>query len=86
MHQYRMHFYPSAETRIDPFELAWLLAKYDLQVVAKNDHPMLFVQAESTENVIEFAHEINREFGALIFCSIDVAADGRYVQVEATYA
>ena len=86
MTQYRITFYPSAETRVDPFELAWLLSKYDLNVVAKNEVPMLFVQAESVEKVAKFAHEVNRQFGALTFRAIEVQTKDGYVDIEATYA
>ena len=86
MNQYRLTFYPSAETRIDPFELAWLLSKYDLNVVAKNEIPMLFVQARSANQVTDFAHEVNRQFGNLIFRSIEVSTADGYVDIEATYS
>ena len=86
MNQYRLHFYPSAEVRIDPFELAWLLSKHELDVVAKNEQPTLFVQADSAERVIRFAQEINRQFGALIFRSITVSTDDGYVDIDAAYA
>jgi hypothetical protein len=68
--QYRITFYKSAETRVDPFELAWLLAKHGIDVVAKNERPMLFVTC-SLKRLKEFADEVNREFGSLIFKAIE---------------
>lgn len=68
--QYRITFYKSAETRVDPFELAWLLAKHGIEVIAKNERPMLFVMC-SLKHLKEFADEVNREFGPLIFKAIE---------------
>jgi hypothetical protein len=68
--KYRITFYKSAETRVDPFELAWLLAKHGIEVMAKNERPMLFVTC-SLKHLKEFADEVNREFGSLIFKAIE---------------
>jgi hypothetical protein len=68
--QYRITFYESAETRVDPFELAWLISKHDLDVVAKNELPMLFVQCK-LKDLKAFADEVNRQFGPLIFKAIE---------------
>ena len=84
MRQYRITFHLSAEHRLDPFELAWLLSKHNLEVVAKNDVPMLFVWAKSDSNVTDFCDEVNREFGPLIFKDVDVAVDHEYVPLDAT--
>ena len=79
MAKYRISFYPSAETRIDPFELAWLLSKYDLEVVAKNERPMLFVMSSSDCAVYEFCSEVNRQFGPLIFDSVEIETKDGFI-------
>ena len=79
--QYRITFYRSAEVRIDPFEFAWLLSKRNLEVVAKNEVPMLFVRAESQEELLEFAKDVNRQYGPLIFDAIEVATGNGYEEI-----
>ena len=73
--QYRIKFYESAEVRVDPFELAWLLSKHYVDVVAKNDRPMLFVQC-SEFDVTTFMIDVNHQFGPLIFKQVDVCVPG----------
>ena len=82
MNHYRITFYPSAADRIDPFEFAWLLAKYDLNVTAKNEWPALFVSAERPECVENFAYEVNRQFGALIFKAIELETKDGLVEID----
>jgi len=84
MRQYRITFHLSAEHRLDPFEFAWLLAKHDLEVVAKNEVPMLFVRAKSGSDVTDFCDDVNRTFGPLIFKDVEVAVDHEYVPLDAT--
>lgn len=74
--QYRIEFHKSAETRIDPFEFAWLLSKHDMDVVAKNERPMLFVRY-SEFDVTTFMIDVNRLYGPLIFKHVDVAVPGK---------
>ena len=69
--QYRIKFYESAEVRVDPFELAWLLSKHYVNVVAKNDRPMLFVQCGRDE-LAAFVRDVNHQWGPLIFEDIEV--------------
>lgn len=73
--QYRIEFYESAEMRIDPFEFAWLLSKHNMNVVAKNERPMLFVRC-SEFDVTTFMIDVNRQFGPLIFKQVDVSVPG----------
>ena len=73
--QYRIEFHRDADKRIDPFELAWLLSKHDMDVVAKNERPMLFVQY-SDFNLVAFIADVNREFGSLVFKQIDMPVLG----------
>ncbi len=70
--QYRIRFYESAETCVDPFELAWLIAKHDLDIVAKSDtrKPIIWVRC-TKKHLKSFADEINRQFGPLIFDAIE---------------
>lgn len=77
--QYRITFYESAEVRVDPFELAWLLSKHECEVVAKNEVPMLFVLA-SQGDLVAFLEDVNREYGPLVFKAIEEASDGEYVE------
>ena len=74
--QYRIEFYESAEVRIDPFEFAWLLSKHDMDVVAKNERPMLFVRCTEFD-VTTFMIDVNRLYGPLIFKQVDVAVPGK---------
>lgn len=73
--QYRIEFHKSAGERIDPFELAWLLSKHDMYVVAKNERPMLFVRCREFD-VAAFIIDVNRAFGSLIFKQVDVSVPG----------
>jgi len=73
--QYRIEFYQSAEVRIDPFEFAWLLSKHEMDVVAKNEVPMLFVQCREFD-VTTFMIDVNRLYGPLIFKQVDVSVPG----------
>ena len=80
--KYRIEFHRSAETRIDPFELAWLLSKHNMDVVAKNEIPMLFVRC-SEFDVTTFMIDVNRQFGPLIFKQVDVCVpSGGYVDAN----
>ena len=74
--QYRIEFHEDACKRIDPFEFAWLLSKHDMDVVAKNERPMLFVRC-SEFDVTTFVIDASREFGAQIFSRIDVCVPGK---------
>ncbi len=69
--QYRITFHRNAEGRIDPFEMAWLLSKHCMDVVAKNEVPMLFVHC-SEFDLVTFMIDMNRQFGPLIFKQVDV--------------
>lgn len=69
--QYRIKFYESAEVRVDPFEFAWLLSKHDIDVVAKNDRPMLFVQC-GRDSLAGFVRDVNRQYGPLIFEDVEI--------------
>lgn len=71
IHQYRIEFHKDVEKRIDPFEFAWLLSKHDMDVVAKNERPMLFVRCTEF-NLVTFMIDVNDEFGSLIFKQVDV--------------
>lgn len=73
--QYRIEFHKSAEVRVDPFELAWLLSKHGMDVVAKNEVPMLFVQC-SEFDLTTFMIDVNRLYGPLIFKQVDVSVPG----------
>lgn len=73
--QYRIEFYKSAEVRVDPFELAWLLSKHDMDVVAKNERPMLFVQCNEFD-LTTFMIDVNHQFGPLVFKQVDVSVPG----------
>lgn len=59
--QYRITFNADAAEKVDAFELAWLLSKYELDVVAKNERPMLFVMG-TYDNVESFIREATYEF------------------------
>lgn len=74
--QFRITFRRSAITKADPIEFAWLLSKHDMDVVAVNKVPMLFVQC-SEFDVTTFAIDASREFGAQIFSRIDVCVPGK---------
>ena len=82
--QYRIEFHKGAEVRIDPFEFAWLLSKHDMDVVAKDERPMLFVQCTEFD-VITFMIDVNRLYGPLIFKQVDVSVPGEgYVDANLT--
>lgn len=74
-HQYRIEFHKGAQARVDPFELAWLLSKHNMDVVSKNEVPMLFVQC-SEFDVTTFVIDVNRQFGSLVFKQVDVSVPG----------
>lgn len=69
--QYRITFYESAEVRIDPFEFAWLLSKHGIDVVAKSERPMLFVQCDR-DALAGFVCDVNRQYGPLIFEDVEI--------------
>lgn len=69
--QYRIKFHENAEVRVDPFEFAWLLSKHDIDVVAKNDRPMLFVQCDR-DSLAGFVRDVNRQYGPLIFEDVEI--------------
>ena len=83
MDQYRIKFYLSAEVRIDPFDLAWFIAKNNIEVVGKTDgEPTLFVKA-TEEDLIAFMAEVNHDSGPLIFKQVAMMANGRgYMEVD----
>ena len=83
---FRLHFEPDAAERIDPFELAWLLSKHELEVVAKNERPMLFVKTNDGDGVLAFMDEISRQYGVNLFCAIEVETDHGYASLDATSA
>ena len=74
--QYRITFDRAAVAKVDPIEFSWLLSKHDMDVVAVNKVPMLFVQC-SEFDVTTFVIDVNREFGTGIFKRIDVAVYGK---------
>lgn len=63
--QYRITFTGDAAKVVDAFELAWLLSKYELDVKAKNERPMLFVRG-SYGDVQAFVEAARFEFGNVI--------------------
>ena len=65
--QYRITFTSDATEKADAFELAWLLSKYELDVVAKSGRPtpMLFVQG-TYSGIESFVREATYEFGDFI--------------------
>lgn len=71
INQYRIEFHEDACKRIDPFEFAWLLSKHDMDVVAKNERPMLFVRCTEFD-VTTFMIDVNHQFGPLVFKQVDV--------------
>jgi hypothetical protein len=82
--RFRMRFYDNARHRIDPFEFAWLLSRYEIEVVAKADSmPLLFVKAASPDDLWDFTHSVNTHAGVLVFESVVALLDnGATVDVE----
>ena len=79
--QFRITFHESADWRLDTFEFAWLLSKHDIDVVAKNDRPMLFVQC-TEDDLREFMADVNRIAGPLIFKAVEVSEPGiGYIEI-----
>ena len=82
--KYRITFYESAEVRLDPFEFAWLLSKYQIEVTAKADlrEPRLFVRARNRSQLLNFANAVNHSAGPLIFKSIAGGGCYGYEEIE----
>ena len=82
----RITFCRGAERRLDPFEFAWLLSKYDLEVMAKSDRIVrLFVQANDEDSILGFEREVEGQFGQLIFESIEVWTDDGYADIDEVF-